>query len=176
MLHACIMSGHEGVLDSEQRVYLTFMAGIELRAPTIARQIVARRNQPEPRNGPAVRQVFLTLLGGASIRVPTVTEEFMDFRDLIQSGKISLGDWDQHATDAQRTDVQISTFTVMGGFSDGELPSDDAEVDALAIQRHLGNIPEGVGEILKLGIGQRGGERRAILRRAVADWMNGAAV
>lgn len=175
MLHACIMSGHEGSLDSEQRVYLTLMAGLDLRAPTIARQIVAKLSKQEKPRVHAVRQTFLTLMGGVSIQVPTMTEEFLDFRDLMQSGKISLGDWDQHASDAPRSDVQIVTFTVMGGFSEAEFPSDDTEVDALAIQRHLGNVPESVGEILKLGIGQRSGERRGILRRAIAEWLNAAA-
>ena len=68
----------------------------------------------------------------------------------------------------ERLDVSISSFTLMGGFSECELPSEDEEVDSLALQRHLGHIPESAGQILQYGIGRRGAERFATLRRALA--------
>ncbi|MHC5108715.1 MAG: hypothetical protein ACYTHJ_02405 [Planctomycetota bacterium] len=171
MFQACILSGHEGTLGGGQKIYFTLMGSCELRAPTIARQIVSLvdRTDSGSQNSHSVKQLFITLMGSVEIKAPTLTEEFVDFRDLLHSGKLSLSNWDRYAAEANRSDVEIATFTLMGSFSDGELPEDDAEIDALAMQRHLGAISDDAAEVLKRGIGQRGGERRATLRRAITS-------
>jgi len=167
MLQVCIFSGHEGTLDSEGKVYITLMGGCELRSPSIARQVV-RRMEREARGMPQPpKQVFVTLMGATEIKVPTLVEELIDLRDALGSGRFTLADWDRYALDGSRLDVSFVTYSLMAGFSDGELPSEDEEIDALAMQRHLGSITQEVGDLLKLGIGQHGGERRSIIRRAV---------
>jgi len=168
MLQACIMSGLESDLSSDSKFYLTLMGGCELRAPTIAKQILAKQNRPKPDRAFPVTQTFVTFLGSTEIKVPTLAQEYLEYRDLIQSGSLNLGDWDRFTGELGRIDVKVVTFTIMGGYSEGELPTDDEEIDSLALQTHLGNIQETASEILKHGIGQRGAERRAILRRALA--------
>ncbi len=167
MLQACIMSGLESDLSSDSKFYLTLMGGCELRAPTIAKQILANRNKPTGNRAFTVTQTFITLLGSTEIKVPTLAQEFLEYRDLMQCGSLSLGDWDRLAGELGRIDVKVVTFTIMGGYCEDQLPSDDEEIDSLALQTHLGNIHEAASEILKHGIGQRGAERRAILRRAL---------
>ena len=106
-------------------------------------------------------------MGATEINAPTLAEEFIDLQELLRSGELRMDDWERHAADAGRSDVSISSFTLMAGFSECELPSENEEVDSLALHRHLGNIPESAGAVLQHGIGQRGAERRATLRRAV---------
>ena len=62
----------------------------------------------------------------------------------------------------------IRPFTLMGGFSEMVLPSEEEEIEGLAVQRHLGNISDSAGEVLQYGIGRKDVERRATLRRALA--------
>ena len=58
-------------------------------------------------------------------------------------------------------------LTLFGGLDEGGLPSEEQEIDSLAVQRHLGNIPESASQVLQYGIGQGGSERTATLRRAI---------
>ena len=168
MVHFCIMSGHEGRLGSENKVYLTLMGGCELIRPTFARQIVARRKQEGRAGTELPRQTFLTLMGATEIKAPTLAEELIDLQELLNSGELHIDALERNTADVERLDVSISSFTLMGGFSECELPSEDEEVDSLALQRHLGHIPESAGQILQYGIGRRGAERLATLRRALA--------
>ncbi len=167
MIQVCIMSWHEGYLASDKKVYLSLMGGCGLIGPTLARQIVTKRERE--RNGSArpPRQFFLTIMGAAEITAPPLAQEFLDLRDLLSSGAISMTDWDRAGGDAGHADVSIGSLTLMGHFSDRELPSEDDEINALALQRHLGHITEAQGQVLQCGIGQRGAERRATVRRAV---------
>jgi hypothetical protein len=57
---------------------------------------------------------------------------------------------------------------MFGGFDERAIPSEDDEVDSLALQRQLGNIPDPAVQVLQYGIGQHGAERTATLRRAAA--------
>ncbi len=166
MIQVCIMSGHEGRLGSEGKVYLTLMGGCELTRPTLARQIAASRRRSEGLSRP--RQTFITLLGVTEIKVPTLAEEYIELQELIGSGSVTLADWDRCVADADRSDVTIASFTLMAGFGECELPSENDEIDALALQQHLGTISETASQVLQYGIGQRGAERRAILRRAIS--------
>lgn len=167
MIQFCIMGGYEGLIRPERKFYFTLMGGAELRRPTVARQILAQR-QNEARGLPkAPRQYFITIMGGVDIQCPTLAEEFIDLREMIQSRALSMADWDKAMADLTSTDVSIGSFTLMGGFAESVLPSEDKEIESLAVQRHLGNISDRATEVLQYGIGQQNAERRATLRRAV---------
>lgn len=168
MIQVCIMGGHEGVIRPEPKFYFTLMGACELKRQTVARQILAQREQQRAGVTKPPKQFFLTMMGAAEIKSPTLAEEFVDLREMIQSGALSLDDWDRAMADMSRTDVRIASFTLMGGFSEMVLPSEEEEIEGLAVQRHLGNIPDHAGEVLTFGIGRKDVERRATLRRAVA--------
>ena len=167
MIQVCIMGGHEGVIRPEPKIYFTLMGSCELKRQTVARQILAQRQQQKEGVTKPPKQFFLTVMGGAEIQSPTLAEEFIDLREMIQSGALSLGDWDRAMSDMSRSDVRIGSFTLMGGFSENVLPSDEDEIEGIAVQRHLGNISDSAGEVLQYGIGRKDIERRATLRRAV---------
>lgn len=169
MIQVCIMSGHDGYLASDKKFYLTLMGGCDLICPTLARQIVAKRERERNGSSHAPKQFFLTIMGATEITAPTLAQEFMDLRDLLQSGSITMADWDRHSGDVGRADVSVGSLSLMGGFSDSELPTEDDEINALALQRHLGHISEAEGVALQYGIGRRGAERRASVRRAAAS-------
>jgi len=167
MIQFCIMGGHEGRVRPERKLYVTLMGACELTRQSVARQILTRRQQEKDgRPGPPA-QFFLTLMGATEIKCPTLAEEFLDLRQLISSGALTMEDWDRATSDLGRLDVSIASFTLMGAFSENELPSENEEIESLAVQRHLGNISSAAGQVLQLGIGQRESERRATLRRAI---------
>lgn len=167
MIQFCIMGGYEGLIQPERKVYFTLMGGADLRRPTVARQILARRQMDSTGLAKPPSQFFITIMGAVDIHSPTLAEEFIDLREMIQSGSLSLSDWDQAMSNISRSDVSVASFTLMGGFSENTLPSEDEEIESLAVQRHLGNISDRATEVLQFGIGQKNSERRATLRRAV---------
>ena len=167
MIQFCIMGGYEGLIRPERKLYFTFMGGADLCRPTVARQILAQRQNAAKGLPKAPWQYFITIMGGVDIQSPTLAEEFIDLREMIQSRALTMADWDQAMADLTSTDVSVGSFTLMGGFSENSLPSEDQEIEGLAVQRHMGNISDRATEVLQYGIGQRNSERRATLRRAV---------
>lgn len=170
MIQFCIMSGHEGRLRAEKKFYFTLMGGLELIRPTLAKQVLTQRqSDKDARNGKPAAQshFFLTIMGGAEIYLPTLAEEFIDMRETLRTGVLSVEEWDRCVAALGRTDFGISSFTLMGGFSESMLPEEEKEIDSLALHRHLGTIPETAGRVLEFGIGQRDAERWATIRRAV---------
>lgn len=167
MFQVCIMAGHEGRLRSEKKIHLTLMGGMGLIRPTVARQLLARRQQQGAGQSKPQRQFFLTIMGGVEIKSPTLAEEFIDLRELLASGALNMDEWEHGMVELGRSDTLIASFTLMGGFEECSLPTENQEVDSLALQRHLGNISEGAGQVLQLGFGQRDAERRSTLRRAI---------
>ena len=165
MIQVCIMSGHEGRLGSEGKIYLTLMGACELRRPTFARQIVNRRQQAN--GAPVSRQTFVTLMGATEILAPTLAEEFLELSELLGTGAMTMADWDRAVLETGRSDANFATFTLMGAFDECALPEEPDEIDALALHQHLGHISESACEVLRYGIGQRDAERRATLRRAL---------
>jgi hypothetical protein len=160
------MGGQEGVIQPVSKFYITFMGACELRRETLARRLLSQRQRQ--REGLGVpRQFFLTFMGGTDIRCPTLAEEFIDLQQLIRAGELTLADWDRAMAELGRLDVNIGSFTFMGGFSECELPSESQEVESLALQRHMGNITRDASDVLQHGIGKRDGERQATLRRAL---------
>ena len=161
------MGGHEGRIRPERKFYFTLMGACEMTRQTVARQILARRQQEKEGVERVPRQFFITLMGATEIKCPTLAEEFLDLRQMIGSGALSIEDWDRAMVDLGKTDVSVAAFTLMAGFSENELPSEEEEIEGLAVQRHLGNISDSAGNVLQFGIGRRDAERRATIRRAV---------
>ena len=61
----------------------------------------------------------------------------------------------------------VASLTLFAGLDEHVVPSEDEEIESLATQQHLGNIPESAGQVLQYGIGQKGSERIATVKRAV---------
>jgi hypothetical protein len=171
MIQFCIMSGHEAKIRPEPKIYVTLMGGCDLKRETVARRILTQRQRQREGKDTPPKQFFLTLMGGTVITCPTLAEEFLDLQQLIRAGELSLADWDRALADLGRLDVSIASFTLMGAFSECELPSETEEIDSLALQRHLGNISADAGEVLQHGIGQRDAERHSVVRRALQTAM-----
>ncbi len=185
MIQVTIFGGHEGEFRSDKWFYLTVFGSLELVRPTLARQILADRQlsrdqaafreQPimskmmkdheKPRG--AAKPFFLTMFGSVEIKCPTVAAEFVDCKEMLRAGLLTMEDWERAMADLGRAQPSVASFTVFGGFGECELPSEDEEVDSLAVQRHLGIIPESAGKVLEFGIGHRGSERQATVRRAL---------
>lgn len=167
MIQFCIMSGYEGLVRPEPKIYVTFMGGCSLKRETVARQILTQRlHEREGKTHPP-RQFFLTVMGGVDITCPTLAEEFIDLREMINSRTLSMDDWDRAMADLGRSDVSISSFTLMGGFSGDGLPTEGQEIESLAVQRHLGTISDSAAQVLQFGVGRHDAERRATLRQAI---------
>lgn len=167
MIHITIFSGYEGRLQPGKLFYLTLFAGCDLVRPTVARQLLLQQEAAKNPKFSFHKPFFLTLFGGVDIKAPTLSEEFLDLREMTTAGLLSLDDWDRSIAILGRCDANISSFTIFGGISENEIPSENDEVDSLAIQRHLGNIPDSAAQVLQYGIGQKGSERSAAVRRAV---------
>ncbi len=186
MIQVTIFSGREGPLRYDNTFYLTVFGGCSMKKPTLARQIMIARQrdmaEPEPKRSDmwgtmsqAMRSssrmhspFFLTIFGGISIKNPTLAEELVDLQELIRSGELSLEDWDQAMLSLSKLESSCGSFTLFGGFNEAELPSEDEEVNSLAMQCHLGNINDSSREVLQAGIGLSDSERRSVLHRAVA--------
>jgi hypothetical protein len=159
----------EGRLRANKRLFLTMFGGSTLRRPTLARRILAERAQRRPDQPGRSRHIVVTLFGATEIKAPTLTEEFLDLQEAVKSGALSGDAWNEFASDLARADEEtLFSLTLFGGFEEAALPSEDEEVDSLALQRHLGNISDSAVQILQLGVGQDDAHRRAVLRQAIA--------
>lgn len=167
MIQVTIFGGHEGQLRYDKWFYLTLFGGCDLIRPTIARQLLARREGDRQAIAPAKKPFFLTLFGGVDIKSPTLAEEFIDLKEMLAGGLLTMGDWERAVANLGRDEWGVASFTMFGGFDETALPTEDEEIESLAAQRHLGNIPESAGQVLQFGIGQRGSERRATIHRAI---------
>jgi hypothetical protein len=88
---------------------------------------------------------------------------------MIQSGALSMNEWDHYMAELDKSGQDIFSFTLMGGFEECELPEENEEIESLALQHHLGNISERAVHALKYAVGRRDSERRAAIRRALAE-------
>ncbi len=163
MIQVTVFSGRSGELRMDNSFYLTLFGGFELTRPTVARQILARRQGRHP--GP--RPFFLTIFGGGVIKCPTLAAEFIDLKETLSGGLLEMADWERAMSDLAQGEPILGSFTLFGGLDESGLPSEAQEIDSLAVQRHLGNIPESASQVLQYGIGQGGSERTATLRRAI---------
>ena len=168
MVQVTIFAGHEGQLRQDQVFYLTIFGGCELTVPTGAKLALARRDQERQQHHHIRRKpFFLTVFGSVEIKLPTIAEEFLDLHQMIESGLLSMEDWERSMAHVAAGDRSVSSFTMFGGFEEGKLPSENSEIDSLALHRHLGNISEASSQVLQYCIGQPEIERRAALRRAL---------
>jgi len=184
MIQVTIFGGTDGRLRFDKALYLTLFGGCDLLYPTAARQVLAERQtqrdikafdekpiasrimdtNPRPKRR---KPIFLTIFGSTEIKAPTLVAEFIDLRETLNSGLLTLDEWDRALADLSRSDWSVASFTLFGAFDECALPSDDEEIESLALQRHLGNISQSATEVLQYGIGQRDVERRSTIRRAV---------
>ncbi len=168
MIHFCIFGGHEGELSPEKRVYICIFGGSELRLPTIARQVVDQHRRVQGVERSPSQCFFLTVFGGTTLKAPTLVEEYVDLLNAQRSGAIPPREWDTALAQlAAGRGLTTSSFTLFGGFESCELPSEDKELNDLALQRQLGQIPEPAVNSLMLAIGQGGPQRFAAVRNAV---------
>lgn len=169
MVQFCLFGGYDGPLRPEKKVYFTAFGGSDLVRPTLARRIAWARDHRKDGSASKHRYFIITLFGGTDIKSPRLAEEFIDLKGMVRSGGLSLRDWDRSLAEMHRYENEsITSITLFGGLGEDELPSEDEEIDSLALQRHLGNIPDRAGEILQLGVGQGGTQRTAVLHQALA--------
>ncbi len=175
MIQVTVFSGHEGRLRYGKQFYLTIFGGCELVRPTVANRMLVQSEQG--RGGRPLEQTpfFLTIFGAAEIKCPTLAEEFMDLRELLNTEGTRFANWETAITAVSRGDGALASFTLFGGFDECALPSENEEVDSLALHRHLGNISDSAGQILQCGVGQRDVERYATVRQAVLNDVSQAA-
>lgn len=168
MFQVTLFGGHEGRLRNDKVFYLTMFGACELNRPTIARQLVDQQRGQESRRPPRPRPFFLTVFGAAEIKSPTLAEEFLDLREMINGGLLTMAAWERGLLELGRNDGAVASFTAFGAFDECGLPTEDEEIESLATHRHLGNVTASAGEVLQYGIGQKGAERTATIRRAVS--------
>lgn len=167
MLRFCMFGGYEGPLTPDHRCYVTLFGACELKAPTLARRLVAMR-QGESRQNKNAKQVFVTLFGATEIKCPTLAEEFIDLKEAVRGGMLDLDHWEQYVSELENVHGRgFLSFTLFGALSETELPSEDEEIESLALQRHFGNIGEDSGRLLEMGVGQAGVNRRTVLHGAL---------
>ena len=191
MIKVTVFSGHDGHLRTDIAFYLTLFGGVDLVRPTVARQILSTK-EPQPpspvvgeRDGGLVgraekalfgkppsqrkthRPFFLTIFGAVDIKSPTLAAEFMDLREMVRGGSLTLDEWDRSIAMLTHESFSPSSFTLFGGFDECCLPSESDEVDSLALQQHMGNISSKSGQVLQMGIGRHEAERIATVRRAI---------
>ena len=168
MMNLCIFGGQEGQFSPDKRVCLTIFGGCDLKRPTLARHLATTRtaNGQHPNPGSCF---VLTIFGGTDITMPTVAEEFIELHEAIRSRALSLEEWDRYTANGSTAGPRLSSFTVFGGLTSDGLPDEDAELDALALQYHLGAIPPAALSLLMLAVGQNGAQRASVVRRAVAE-------
>ncbi|MEE9295097.1 MAG: hypothetical protein V3W34_09095 [Phycisphaerae bacterium] len=168
MFHFCIFGSREGELTPDQKVCITAFGACELRRPTLAKLLIESRQRAKA-GLPKRTHFFITICGATELKLPTLAEEYLAMQEAVNSGVLTVGDWDAAMTHLSSDDVfQCDSLTIMGGFGSHELPAENEEVDGLALNRHLGHIPEQAGQMLELGVGQRGSQRAAIVRQAFA--------
>lgn len=163
----CLFGGDEGYLDPRGGFHVIIFGGAEFKRPTVARQLIEFQHG---HGGQPTRAhcTILTVFGGGSVIWPTLAEEYAALRDALDSKKISLTDWDTNVGRFSDTGpLRIHNVTIFGGFDTADLPSEDDEVEAISVQRHLGRVPEEAVEALMFGVGQDGSSRLGAVRQAV---------
>ncbi len=171
MIQFCIFGGHEGMLAPSGRLYVTIFGGCELTKPTFARLLAAqRRGESSGRNW----SFFLTLFGATELKCPTLVDEYLDLISAVRSGLLTFEQWDQSTALLNDTrDQYYTSFTLFAGLSVDELATEDQELDAIALQRHLQQLPDGAASVLMMAVGQRGARRLQAVRQAAATALRG---
>lgn len=165
MPQLCMFGGHCGTLGTTADLVVTICGGAELSRPTVAQRVSELRRRGGL--GDQRSYVVITLFGGTSLKWPTLTAEYLALRDALRAGEFTVEDWDRAVAMGAGATIRVNSLTLFAGLNADELPGEDAEVEALATQRHLGQLPDRALDLLTLGIGQSGPQRLAVVRRAV---------
>ncbi|GJM23989.1 MAG: hypothetical protein DHS20C16_04040 [Phycisphaerae bacterium] len=167
MLQLCAFGGYEGPLSREKKCFLTVFGSSDLNRPTVARQLMAARSQKEGKT-PASKLIFLTLFGSTSIKCPTLAEEYLDLQQCVENGSLELGDYKNYITELdQYQSSTMMSLTLFASLAEHTLPTENEEVEGLALQRHFGNISDDSGHILELGVGRSGAHRNSVVYQAL---------
>jgi len=170
MVHFCVFGGHSGELAPGRRVYVTLFGGCELKRPTLAKQVLEMRSRGGVQQAPRGQHVFITICGATELKVPTLAEEFIDLQDALTSGLIKPEEWDWAVSQLAAVETRsVGSFTLFGAFESSTLPEEDEELDALALSSYVGRLSEAAVQMLRLGVGQSGSNRSAVVRQAVAS-------
>ncbi len=167
MIQLCAFGGYEGPLSREKKCVLTVFGGSDLNRPTLARQLMAARGQKEGKLSTS-KMIFLTLFGSTSIKCPTLAEEYIDMQQCVENGSLELGDWKSYISELdQFQSSSLMSLTLFGSFAEHTLPSENEEVEGLALQMHFGNISDDSGHVLELGVGRSGAHRNSVVFQAL---------
>jgi hypothetical protein len=161
MFHICAFGGG-GELEPGTQFYFTIFGGTERRRPTLAKMIAWQRSG-ERLGG---MSFFLTLFGGVEVRTPTLAEEYSELQAGLRSGAFTLAEVERVLSSAQ-TAFRTGRITVFGYCDTAGLPTEDEELDGLALLRHTGTLSSAGEQALVLGIGRAGAHRVGILRAAL---------
>ena len=164
MINFCVFGGHEGTLPSGRQLHFTMFGASEFTRPTMAKMLATRRTHPELDQ--PTRPAFITICGGVSITAPPLAEEFSELEAAIRSGETRFEEVDRFIAD-DRGALRVTRFTLFGGCETDALPTEDAEIESLAVLRHSGAINDAVVQTLMLGIGRTGPQRLSVVRQAV---------
>ncbi|QOJ14565.1 MAG: hypothetical protein HRU75_07895 [Planctomycetia bacterium] len=169
MLQFCFCGGYEGQLRPDRpRVYVTIFGACEVKLASMATLASAHERSGRP-DGPRRGSYFITFCGGSEVKRITLAEEYCDLLQALRSGAISDPSWEALVTDAYSHSVQnIGSFTLFGGFDISELPTENEELDRLALSHSLGQIADTPRKILMLAIGQDGVQRASSVCQAVS--------
>lgn len=168
MIQFCMFGGHEGRLSTDPfKIYFTMFGSCELQVPTVATQVLAAQRA---RTGFTARRLFfVTIFGATELQLPTLVEEYFDAMHALQSGSLSVTEWDRLAAQLTADDgLRIGSFTLFAGFSNAEMPSEDQELDRIALAYQLGQINEQTRQSLMLGVGTRGPQRVSAIRATLS--------
>jgi hypothetical protein len=167
MIHFAIFGGQSGPISPDRKVYVTLFGGCELKRPTIARQLLEAKAGGIPLTETRFHY-FITIFGGTEIRAPTLAEEYCDLHAALRSGQLSIDEWDRAVAQLGGSSAtRYGSFTAFGGFEADKLPSEDDELDGIALSHHLGQMSEDTGRLLMLAIGQPSAQRPSAVRRAL---------
>lgn len=163
MFHLCMFSGQGGELEPGRQFYLTMFGGAEYKRPTLARQVLRNRHEMGTQRNYAF---FFTIFGGVSIQSPCLAEEYSELLTAMRGGKIGIEEADRFLAE-DRGALRTGGITLFGGADMAELPSEDDEIEALAVLRHSGALSPGAEQTLIMGIGRSGAQRLSMVRQAV---------
>ncbi len=167
MVRFSIFSGHDGPLGPSGAVYVTIFAGSTLRRPpsaTLAARVRAAGDLESHE-----RCTCLTLFGGVDILWPTMAEEYVALREAVRSGALTLEDWDRYvAAHGSGGGVHVNSVTLFGSCNGDTVPSENRELEDLALHRHLGHIPDSAVQYLLTAVDQKGVVRFTAIRQAIA--------
>ncbi|MFH1748824.1 MAG: hypothetical protein ABIG44_17460 [Planctomycetota bacterium] len=168
MIHLCLFGGQGGQIGDGRKVYMTLFGGCEVRRPTVARQLVEAQQHGQT-NSTTTGPFFITFFGGTSVKAPTLAQEYLDLQDALRSGILTMDQWDRTIARVFGQFRPLGSLTLFGSFDGDELPSEDEELDDMALNRHLGQIPDDAVDLLMPAVGQRGATRTASVRQALAS-------